>query len=108
MILQGIAGLGVFVGVAWIISENRTQVKIKTIVIGLGMQWAMALLFLKAPLLNQGFAMLNQVVLALESSTRAGTSMVFGYLGGGSLPLKKHPPGPRLFWRSRPCPWSCS
>lgn len=78
-----------FVGVAWIISENRTQVKIKTIVIGLGMQWAMALLFLKAPLLNQGFAMLNQVVLALESSTRAGTSMVFGYLGGGSLPFEK-------------------
>jgi CNT family concentrative nucleoside transporter len=89
MIIQGVAGLAVFVGLAWIISENRGQVKIKTIVIGLGMQWVMALLFLKVPLLNQGFALLNQVVLALESSTRAGTSMVFGYLGGGPLPFEE-------------------
>ena len=87
--LQGIAGLIVFVGMAWMISENRGRVKIKTIVIGLGMQWVMAFLFLKVPLLGEGFAMLNQVVLALEQATRAGTSMVFGYLGGGALPFEE-------------------
>ena len=87
--LQGIAGLIVFVGLAWVISENRGRVKIKTIAIGLGMQWVIALLFLKVPLLSEGFAMLNQVVMALEQATRAGTSMVFGYLGGGSLPFEE-------------------
>jgi CNT family concentrative nucleoside transporter len=87
--LQGIAGLIVFVGLAWVISENRGRVKIKTIAIGLGMQWVIALLFLKVPLLGEGFAMLNQVVLALEQATRAGTSMVFGYLGGGALPFEE-------------------
>ena len=30
--------------------------------------------------------MLNRVVLSLEAATTAGTSFVFGYLGGGSLP----------------------
>ncbi|MDT8380452.1 MAG: nucleoside transporter C-terminal domain-containing protein [Desulfotignum sp.] len=89
MIIQGIAGLIVFVGLAWMISENRGRVKIKTIAIGLGMQWVMALLFLNVPLLSEGFALLNQVVLALEQATRAGTSMVFGYLGGGTLPFEE-------------------
>jgi CNT family concentrative nucleoside transporter len=87
MIVQGIAGLIVFVGLAWMISENRGRVKIRTIAIGIGIQWVMALLFLKVPLLSQGFVLLNQVVLALEQATRAGTSMVFGYLGGGPLPF---------------------
>jgi CNT family concentrative nucleoside transporter len=87
MIVQGIAGLIVFVGLAWMISENRGRVKIRTIAIGIGIQWVMALLFLKVPFLSQGFVLLNQVVLALEQATRAGTSMVFGYLGGGPLPF---------------------
>jgi concentrative nucleoside transporter, CNT family len=86
-ILQGIAGLAAFVGLAWMISENRGQVKIKTIAMGLGLQLLLAIVLLKIPLLGQGFALLNQVVLALEQSTRAGTSMVFGYLGGGPLPF---------------------
>src|SRR5690606_8855548 len=33
------------------------------------------------------FAMLNNLMLALEESTRAGTSLVFGYLGGGDTPF---------------------
>ena len=89
MIFQGMAGLTVFVGLAWMISENRGQVKIKTIAMGLGLQLLLALVFLKIPLLGQGFALLNQVVLALEQATRAGTSMVFGYLGGGPLPFEE-------------------
>lgn len=87
MIIQGVAGLIVFVGLAWMISENRGRVNIKTIAIGLGLQFLLALIFLKIPLLSQGFVLLNQLVLALEQATRAGTSMVFGYLGGGPLPF---------------------
>lgn len=91
--LQGIAGLFAFVGLAWIISENRRQVKIKTIAVGVGAQILMGLVLLKFPLVNQGFVLLNQVVLALEESTRAGTTMVFGYLGGGTLPFEKSSAG---------------
>jgi len=90
---QGIAGLIAFVGLAWVISENRGRVKLKTIVTGIGMQLVIALLFLKVPFLSQGFALINQVVLALEQATRAGTSMVFGYLGGGPLPFEEHAGG---------------
>ncbi|MFN2437380.1 MAG: Na+ dependent nucleoside transporter N-terminal domain-containing protein, partial [Desulfotignum sp.] len=55
-IFQGIAGLVAFVGLAWIISENRGQVKIKTIAMGVGLQLLLALVLLKIPLLGQGFA----------------------------------------------------
>ena len=87
--LQGIAGLAAFVGLAWMMSENRGQVNIKSIAIGLGIQLLLALAFLKISLLSRGFVLLNQVVLALEAATRAGTSMVFGYLGGGPLPFEE-------------------
>lgn len=89
MMIQGVAGLIVFIGLAWMISENRGRVNIKTIAVGLGLQFLLALIFLKIPLLSQGFVLLNQVVLALEQATRAGTSMVFGYLGGGPLPFEE-------------------
>ena len=36
---------------------------------------------------------LNKMVLSLEESTRAGTAMVFGYLGGGPLPFDEKFPG---------------
>lgn len=48
-ILQGIAGLAAFVGLAWMISENRGQVKIKTIAMGLGLQLLLAIVLLKIP-----------------------------------------------------------
>ncbi len=91
--IQGIAGLFAFVVLAWLISENRRQVKLKSVALGIGAQILIGLILLKFPLVNQGFALLNQVVLALEASTRAGTSMVFGYLGGGPLPFEKSSSG---------------
>ncbi len=39
------------------------------------------------------FMSLNHLVLALEASTKAGTTMVFGYLGGGALPYVEKFPG---------------
>src|SRR4029077_14221155 len=39
------------------------------------------------------FLLLNNVVLALDSATRAGTSFVFGYLGGGPTPFMLQDPG---------------
>ena len=42
---------------------------------------------------RQFFLLLNNVVLALESATRAGTSFVFGYIGGGTPPFLLQDPG---------------
>jgi concentrative nucleoside transporter, CNT family len=91
--LQCMIGLVAFVALAWVLSENRSRVSVKVIVIGIGGQLLVGLILLRLPLFKQGFMAINSVVLALEEATRAGTSMVFGYLGGGPLPFEAKAPG---------------
>ncbi len=93
IVLQGICGLFAFVALAWLISENRSKVPYKLVMTGIGVQLAVGLLLLKLPLFRHLFLWLNTVVLALEESTRAGTSLVFGYLGGGPMPFEVIAPG---------------
>ncbi|QJB56518.1 nucleoside transporter C-terminal domain-containing protein [Pseudodesulfovibrio sp. zrk46] len=91
--LQSIFGLLALVALAWAVSEKRRQVSIPTIAVGLGLQFGLALLMLKVPFFEQIFLALNNVALAIEKATMAGTSFVFGYLGGGPLPFTEPYPG---------------
>ena len=93
MIIQGTVGLFVFVFLAWLISENRSQVRPRIVLAGIALQLIVGLLLLKVPLFMELFLLLNRVVLSLEESTAAGTSFVFGYLGGGNLPFDEKFPG---------------
>jgi CNT family concentrative nucleoside transporter len=93
MIFQSIAGLMVFAVIAWSMSENRKQVKLKVAVTGLVLQLLVGLILLKLPLFRDFFLLLNRGVLSLEEATTAGTSFVFGYLGGGELPFNEKYPG---------------
>src|SRR5262245_40527535 len=93
MRLQGVLGIIVFLTIAWIISEKRSRVKFSTIVTGVLVQLAIAGLLLYVPFFKRLFVVLNNVVLALDSATRAGTSFVFGYLGGAPPPFMMQDPG---------------
>ncbi|MFH1993060.1 MAG: nucleoside transporter C-terminal domain-containing protein [Pseudomonadota bacterium] len=84
---QSIAGLAAFAGVAWLISENRRRVRISTVIVGIAIQLGVGFILLKLPVFREFFISLNRLVLSLEESTTAGTSMVFGYLGGAELPF---------------------
>jgi CNT family concentrative nucleoside transporter len=85
--LQGIFGYAMFIAMAWAISENRRAVPWRTVVGGVLLQVALAVVILKLPGAQAVFAAMNDALLALEQATRAGTGMVFGYLGGGPLPF---------------------
>ncbi len=91
--VQGVLGLLLFTGLAWAVSEHRNRVSVKLIVTGIAVQLVVAFVLLKIPIFRQLFIALNGIVLALEESTRAGTSMVFGYLGGGPQPFEVKLPG---------------
>jgi CNT family concentrative nucleoside transporter len=78
-----------FAGIAWLLSENRKQVKLNMVVIGIVLQLLVGLILLKIPILRDFFLLLNRLVLSLEAATTAGTSFVFGYLGGADLPFKE-------------------
>lgn len=87
-ILQGVLGLGAIVGFGWVLSENRRAFPLGTVLTGIAIQFALALLLLKVPLARQGILALNGVVTALTDATAAGTSFVFGYVGGGKPPFE--------------------
>ncbi|MEA3279406.1 MAG: nucleoside transporter C-terminal domain-containing protein [Thermodesulfobacteriota bacterium] len=104
MILQGIAGLAAFTFIAWIISENRRKISLKIICIGIVIQLALGFVLLHLPVFREFFLLLNRLVLTLEESTTAGTSMVFGYLGGGTLPFEEKFPGSSFILAFRALP----
>ena len=93
MRLQGVLGIIVFLTIAWMLSEKRKSVKLATVLIGVLVQFSIAAILLYIPLFKRFFVLLNNVVLALDSATRAGTAFVFGYLGGGPPPFMMQDPG---------------
>ena len=102
--LQSVCGLLAFVFIAWILSENRRGVRLRLVVIGLGLQIVLALVLLKVPVFRDVFLVLNRAAEALEEGTRAGTGFVFGYLGGGPLPFQEPYPGAAYIFAFRGLP----
>ena len=91
--MQAVLGIVVLIACAWVISEQRRKVRTGEILRGLSVTFLMAVVMLKVPFLRHVFDVLNRAVSLLEESTRAGTSFVFGYLGGGPLPFGETHPG---------------
>ena len=61
--------------------------------VGLAITFLLAVIFLKIPPVRAAFAGANDAVDAIAAATRAGTTFVFGYLGGGPLPFELKFPG---------------
>ncbi|MBU2622752.1 MAG: nucleoside:proton symporter [Proteobacteria bacterium] len=104
MIIRGIAGLFAFTLIAWVISENRRKVDLRAVATGLVLQVLTGFILLKLPLFREFFLFINRLFMSLEASTTAGTSFVFGYLGGGSLPFDEKFPGSSFILAFRALP----
>ena len=104
MVIQSIAGLLVFAGIAWCLSENRRRVSLMIPLIGIVIQLAVGLILLKLSVFRDFFLLLNRFVLSLQAATNEGTSFVFGYLGGGTLPFKESFPGASFILAFRALP----
>ncbi|WP_028323848.1 NupC/NupG family nucleoside CNT transporter [Desulfatirhabdium butyrativorans] len=85
--MRGIAGIGMLLTIAWLMSENRRIVPWRIVLAGIGLQVAIAILMIKAAPFRIVFMGLNRFVSAMEEATRAGTSFVFGYVGGARPPF---------------------
>jgi CNT family concentrative nucleoside transporter len=91
--LQSAIGVFAMLAIAWVISEDRRGVAWKQAAIGLLVTFATAVILLKVPGVTRAFAAINDAVGAIAAASRAGTSFVFGYLGGGQLPYELKVPG---------------
>jgi CNT family concentrative nucleoside transporter len=91
--LQSAFGVLALLAIAWAISENRRAVSLRQMAVGLGVTIVTALVLLKLPPVAKAFGAINDAVNTISAATRAGTSFVFGYLGGGALPFDLKAPG---------------
>jgi concentrative nucleoside transporter, CNT family len=86
--MHALAGMAGLLALAWALSENRRAIPWRAVVAGMVLLLILTLVFLKIPLVKSLFMKLNDVLLVLERATLAGTSLVFGYLGGGPAPFQ--------------------
>ncbi len=85
---QSALGLAVFVGLAWLLSENRRAFPATTVIVGIGLQIILAAALLGLPFMRDALLSLNAVVDAIQAATAKGSGFVFGYMGGGDKPFE--------------------
>ena len=91
--LQSALGICAIIALAWLVSEDRRVFNWRMVIGTLVLQAGTALLLLKVPLARDVLFGLNGVVGAIATATGAGTSFVFGYMGGGPAPFATTAPG---------------
>ncbi|MCK1744885.1 nucleoside:proton symporter [Bradyrhizobium sp. 139] len=91
--LQSALGVFALLAIAWALAENRRAVSLRQAVIGLVVTFVTAIVLLKLPVVAHAFGAINDAVGAISAASRAGSSFVFGYVGGGPLPFDVKVPG---------------
>ncbi len=102
--LQALLGLPLLCALAWACGGCRPGVRPRVVAAGLLGQALLAAALLHVPPVRAGFALVGDAVEALAGATRAGTALVFGYLGGAPLPFAETAPGASfvLFFQALP------
>ena len=101
---QPVIGIVALIAFSWAISDNRRSFPWRVVVAGLALQLALATLLIKMPGSQIVFSWIGGVVEALMSATEAGTSFVFGFLGGAPLPYEETSPGGSITFAFRVLP----
>src|SRR5260370_171321 len=91
--LQSAFGIFALLALAWIVSEDRRGVAWGRGAAALLVTFVRSVILLKVPGATRVFGGINDAVDAIAAASRAGTSFVFGYLGGGQLPYELKVPG---------------
>lgn len=91
--LQSALGIFALLLIAFALTENRRAVSLRQAAIGLFVTFVTAVVLLKLPVVAHAFGAINDAVGAISAASRAGSSFVFGYVGGGPLPFDLKVPG---------------
>ncbi len=102
--LQSALGLLLLCALAWVLGGCKRGVRPRVLIGGLGSMLGFTATLLYVPPIRAGFAYVGDAVDTLARATRAGTSLVFGYLGGAALPFAETAPGASfiLFFQALP------
>lgn len=89
---RALLGVVIFLSLGWLMSENKRALPWRPVLVGLACQITLALLLTKVPAITAGFAAATHAVDALQAASKAGSSFMFGYLGGGRAPFSMADP----------------
>src|SRR5512146_506493 len=79
--LVGFAGLLSFLALAYAFSTSRRAIKLKTVLLGLGLQFGLGVFVLRVEWGRDALQWAGKQVVTLLGYTTAGSSFVFGELG---------------------------
>ncbi len=91
--MQALFGFFLLLLLCWGLSEDRRRIPWRVVAGGLFLQLTLAVILLHSPPARGLVLLLDHAVDALQTATDAGTSFLFGYLGGGPLPFTESHPG---------------
>ena len=83
--LQSVLGIAFLITMAWLFSEKKRAFPFRIVIVGLALQAGIALLLLKVEIARNALFGLNGVVTVLTAATHAGTSFVYGFVGGSEF-----------------------
>jgi concentrative nucleoside transporter, CNT family len=92
-VLHAGLGLASLLLLAFLCSEDRRRIPWRTVICGVGLQLAFALLLIGVPGADRAMFWVNDAANALHDATLIGTQFVFGYLGGGPPAFAEAHPG---------------
>ena len=75
--LTGILGIIILLGIAYSLSNNRKEIKIRIVAWGIGLQILFSLIILKIPFIKSQFGELDQLFKQLVSFSDAGSNFLF-------------------------------
>lgn len=87
--LRGVFGIALLLALAWALSEDRGgRPGWRWIAGALALQGLLAVMIVRVPFVWDIVTLANEGVAAIERATLAGSSYMFGYLGGADLPFE--------------------
>lgn len=97
---QGIIGVIVILGIAYLFSNNRSKINYRLVASGIGLQIVLAILILRVPAVKSIFQWLGHQMTHIEEFAKEGASFVYGGVminnfSGGSVPYST--PGSFVF-----------
>lgn len=104
LILQSLLGISALIAFSHAFRTQHTRPPLRLIGVSLAMQFVLVLVFFQFPLFQRLLTLVNEGVAAIDKATRAGTSLVFGYLGGGPEPYTVAQPGNNFILAFRALP----
>ena len=85
--MQALVGIVALLAIAWLLAERRREIRLSQVAIALAVQAVLAFALLNFAVVRDALLVLNHIVRAMEAATLAGTSLMFGFLGGDPAPF---------------------